>query len=353
MKSLNYNFMNKMSFKIPWIKSVICIFAFATVLVSCKKNNSGSIHPNAISPDSAAGNAVLTITGSGLSNIQSITFDNGNVPAPFNPEFNTDGAILFRVPDTANGGAQNIVLTNAAGQSAKISFRVIALATVSSASVNGSTGFEFYKGTQLTLTGNNLNTVTNVVIDGTTDKATIVSQTKSTLVLTMPSSAVTSAKLDITNSSGTIVTQQSFVDVDNAYQWFAENNYGPGVQDWSWDNSSVDSGVSILGTHSLLEKYSSGSWSALSFHAGSPVTASNYNLYTFWIRGGAVSEQVDISSEDGGNTLTITVPPSVWSYYTIPINGFINGVMVNRMDFKMHGPNTNDSVYYDEVIFSK
>jgi hypothetical protein len=345
--------MNNAFFTIRRLCFGICIFSLAATMYSCKKNNASAPHANAISPDSAAGNSVLTITGSGLANIQNITFDNGNVPAPFNPEFNTDGAILFRVPDTANGGAQNIILTNAAGLSTKVSFTVIALATISSASVNGYTGFEFYGGSQLTLTGNNLSTVSNVVIDGTTDKATIVSQNKSTLVLLMPTSAVTSAKLDITNSSGTIVTQQSFVDIDNAYQWFAENSYGPGVQDWSWDNSSVATGVSILGTKSLLEKYSAGSWSALSFHAGSPVTASNYNLYSFWIRGGAVSEQVDISSEDGGSTITITVPPSVWSYYTVPINGFINGVMVNRMDFKMHGPNANDSVYYDEVIFSK
>jgi hypothetical protein len=345
--------MNKISFETHRLKQVICMLAIPLVLISCQKNNSSAPHANAITPDSAAGNDVLTVTGSGLSNIQSITFDNGNVPVPFNPEFNTNGAILFRVPDTANGGPQNIILTNAAGLSTKIPFTVIALATISSASINGSAGFEFYAGTQLTLTGNNLGNVTSVLVDGTTDKATIVSATKHTLVLTMPASSVTSAKLDITNGSGTVVTQQSFVDVDNAFQWFAENNYGPGVQDWSWDNSSVASGVSILGTNSLLEKYSAGSWSALSFHAASPVTASNYNLYTFWVRGGAVSEQVDISSEDGGSTLTITVPPSVWSYYTVPINGFINGVMVNRMDFKMHGPNNNDSVYYDEVIFAK
>jgi IPT/TIG domain len=345
--------MNKNALNILCTRKVWYILVLVGLLVSCKKNNASGPTANAITPDSAAGNAVITLTGSGLSNIQSILFDNGNVPAPFNPVFNTSGAIIFRVPDTANGGAQNIILTNAAGQSVKVAFKVIALATISSASINGYTGFEFYGGTQLTLTGNNLDNVTNVVIDGTSDKATIVSATKHTLVLTMPTSSVTSAKLDITNGSGTVVTQQSFVDVDNAFQWFAKNSYGPGVQDWSWDNSSVDSGVSILGSKSLLEKYSSGSWSALSFHAASPVPASNYTQYSFWVKGGAVSEQVDISSEDGGSTLTITVPPSVWTYFTVPINGFINGVNVNRMDFKMHGPNNTDSVYYDELIFSK
>src|SRR4051812_32450923 len=100
------------------------LMAIVLVWTSCKKDDvtangeaSGSPQANKIKPDSAAAFDVLTLTGKGLGQITSIVFDNGNVPASFNPNFNTNEAVIFRVPDTANGGDQKIVFTNSKGVS--------------------------------------------------------------------------------------------------------------------------------------------------------------------------------------------------------------------------------------------
>src|ERR1700733_13024902 len=83
---------------------LLAIIAMTTIAVSCKKDKDGSNHAKAssspqaarLAPDSAAGNNVLTLTGSGLGDMRSIVFDSHNVPATFNPDFNTDGAVIFR-----------------------------------------------------------------------------------------------------------------------------------------------------------------------------------------------------------------------------------------------------------------
>src|SRR5262249_34417367 len=124
--------------KIPGIRFVYnCFYILAAVAViaSCTKKGSGTPTSNGIKPDSAASGVVLTLTGSGLSNMRSIVFDKNNAPSAFNPNFNTDNAVIFRVPDTAAIGAQNIVLTNADGKVLKIAFKVLALAAVTSANI--------------------------------------------------------------------------------------------------------------------------------------------------------------------------------------------------------------------------
>ena len=89
--------------------------AFIFFISSCKKEIHVTPSASKISPDSAAGGALLTITGSGLRNIESVVFDLGNVPVAFNPNFNTDNAVLFRVPTDANVGDQHIVFTTTSG----------------------------------------------------------------------------------------------------------------------------------------------------------------------------------------------------------------------------------------------
>ena len=136
--------------------------AVMIVIAACQKDKSGSPTgtpsqtPSAklIRPDSGAGNTVLILEGSGLSDIRSILFARNNVPGTFNPNFNTDNSLVFRVPDTAFGGSQNIVFTNGAGISFSVPFRVIALASVASAS-----SYSWSAGEQITLTGNNLDDV--------------------------------------------------------------------------------------------------------------------------------------------------------------------------------------------------
>src|SRR5471030_457716 len=132
----------------------------ASMITSCTKEAekpaaaSSSPKADKLDPDSAKGGSALTLTGSGLGQIQSIVFEKGNVPAPFNTVFNTDKALIFRVPDTANGGSQNIIITNKLGKVLKVPFNVIALPVISSVS-----NYNFTSGTSITIVGNNLGDV--------------------------------------------------------------------------------------------------------------------------------------------------------------------------------------------------
>src|SRR5258706_14925447 len=127
--------MKKLSF------NTIALLAIAVIAIfsSCKKDSDGSPDYKAgtpatsigIKPDSGSGGAVLTLTGTGLGQMRSIVFDNKNVPAPFQSTLNTEENIIFRVPDTAYGGPQNIIFTNVDGKVLKVPFRVLAYPVVS------------------------------------------------------------------------------------------------------------------------------------------------------------------------------------------------------------------------------
>lgn len=115
-------------------------------------------------------------------------------------------------------GDQKIVLTNSEGKTLEIPFKVIALPILSSVFPN-----DFEAGSTVTITGNNLDDVSEVVIDGTTDAATIVSKAKKQLVITMPASEVISGKLKVTNLSGFTVSTQVFTNISKAVQVFTDN----------------------------------------------------------------------------------------------------------------------------------
>lgn len=335
--------------KIVQLSLYVCILVVAGCLFSCSDNNNASVpKANDLAPDSAAGGSVLTLTGSGLADMRSIVFEKDSIPAPFNPTFNTDHALIFRVPDTAFGGKQNIIFTNNAGKQVSVPFNVIALATVSEASL-----YEFTAGTKITLKGNNLETVSEVTISGTSDKATIVSQDHRTLVIKMPASEATRAGLHITNASGEMTTNQEFINVDKAFQIFTEG-FGNGIFNWSWSSASVSSDAAVLGTHSLKSVYGAGGWQAVSLHCDPTLNASEYTYFTFWVKGGTADTQVDVQSENGGTTKTITVPANVWTYFKFKTSGFITGFPIERLDFKIHGPDGGDqTLYFDDILLVK
>jgi hypothetical protein len=330
----------------------VSVMFFSCVKEVMPPKVSDSPSANTLSPDSAAGGQVITLTGSGLADMRSIVFESHSVPASFNPNFNNDGAVIFTVPDTAYGGQQNITFTNSLGKSVTVSFKVIALPTITSASI-----YEFVNGTQITLTGNNLESVTKVLLAGSTDEATIVSATKSTLVISMPSSSLNRAKLQITNASGTMVTSQEFVSVDNAYKFFTDDfgvNAGVAVDNWSWCGTAVSPDYAILGANSLKATYASGGWAGLSFHLATPISFSDYTFFTMWVKGGTGDVQMNITP-DFSLVKTITIPAGVWTYFKLPIAGWLNGVSGDRLTFQIQGPNggVDENLYFDDILLVK
>lgn len=338
---------------------ILVVGGLLCTAVACKKDNNETPVANKISPDSASGGSVLTVTGSGLSDLRSVVFDNGNVPAVFNPNFNTGEAVIFRVPDTAYGGEQHIVFTKANGQSTKIPFKVIAVPTVSDASC-----FNFTTGSELTITGNNLESVSEVKFTGTTTPIEVLSKSKRSMTIRMPATDLNRSKLDITNESGGMTTTQEFVNLDKAFKIFTDG-YAPGFENASWgDAAFISSLIYKSGTKSVGKKYAAGNWHLIGFGWTNINKLTDYTYLSFYIKGASVDYPLWImtSATPGSfnvfnDNQKIDVPANVWTYFKIPLSQldlWATGNSFNQIGWRIKGPEGQDETFYlDDVIFVK
>lgn len=324
-------------------------------LTGCQKDSDGSpdvstggMSSGELNPGSAAGGEVITLKGSGIGQIRSIVFDKNNVPAAFLSTLNTETDLVFRVPDTAFGGPQNVIFTNADGKTLTIPFSVIALPNVTSAFPT-----DFEAGTQVTLNGNNLDDVTSVTLEGTTDACTIVSKTRKKLVLSMPVSTADRAKLKITNASGIRITDMEFVNVNRALTVFTDqlNN---GFENWGWGgdfNASADD--KITGSKCMKAAYDpGGSWGGMQLGNGGSINVAGYKYFSFWVKGADVDKNVQFLL-NWGNQKVITIPANKWTYFRYELaTGYPGlGNSVNNVTFQIQ--EAGKTLLFDNIMFFK
>ncbi len=347
--------------------SLIFLFLATLSLIpgACRKENSpitkSSSNPKAeaISPALGAANTVLTLRGSGPGDIHSVVFEKDSVSAEFNPIFNTEGALIFRVPTDAVPGQQDIIFHNGAGIEFRVPFNVLGLPTITDVS-----NYNFTTGTELTLTGKNLDDVSKVILSGSTDEATIVSKTATSLVIAMPATSLYRATLDITNLAGTTATTQEFVSLDNNFKFFTDG-YDNGEQDASWgDAGFVSTTEKKTGTASFGKNFQKGNWHQMGF-GWNGIANDNYKYLTFWMKGGSVpinfwifTQQTTGGSDPYNNAANkITVPANVWTYFKLPIAPlelWKNGSTFNQIGWRLQGPDAQDEkIYLDDVMLVK
>jgi len=346
----------------------MAILTMVIFFSACEKDKDGTpdIKPGnmasgTVSPAEAGGGELLTLSGSGIGDIRTIVFEKNNVPAPFTPTLNTESHLIFHVPDTAYGGAQNIIFTNSAGKSLSVAFNVLAFASVSDVS-----NYNFTEGVEITLTGNNLEDVSQVVFTGTTEEITIVSKSRKELVIKMPATQIARSTLDITNSTGKTTTTQEFVNLDKALQIFTDG-YGPDFGDNSWGDGAVISTTEFKsGTKSVSKTYAKGNWHLFGFtNSGSGIANDPaYKYFSFWVKGAAIDHILYITGDKraGGfgnsdQSAPVNVPANVWTYYKIPLsslNLWATGSPFNQIGFWIKGPDNQDEKFYlDDVILVK
>jgi hypothetical protein len=352
-------------------RSLLIVLAAAWVLgiQACKKDRDGSPDIDAgnpvaenLTPSTAPGGTLLTLTGTGLGDIRKIIFDKDSVPAPFQPTLNTENAIIFRVPDTVSGGPQNIVLTNSDGKILLVPFTGLAFPSVAVVS-----NYNFIAGTEITLSGNNLETVSKVELNNSTDQATIVSKAKKQLVIKMPATTVVRTALNITNVTGTITTTQEFVNLNQAYQIFTDD-YGAGFGNASWgDAAEISTAEFKSGTKSLGKKYAKGNWHLIGIaHSGPGIDLDPaYKFLTVWVKGASRDYSLYITTDkttDGGwddfpEPNKIDVPANVWTYFKIPLSTldlWAKGTPFKQIGFRIQGPDAQDETFYiDDLLLVK
>lgn len=325
---------------------------------SCSEDESLSPSAREVSPPQGASNELLTVTGKDLSNVVTIYFDKENVQAGFNPNFNTNEAILFRVPADAVPGDQNIVFINKNGTEFSIPFNVLGFANIISVS-----NYNFSADEEIVLTGKNLDDVSSVVFANTTTELDIISKTPTTVTVKFPATTLTETALDITNAAGMTRTTQLFVSRDNAFKIFTDN-YAPGYQDASWGSGGVISTTEFKsGTASVYKDYAAGNWHQLGF--GWTNTANdNYRYLSFWVKGASVNYDLYITTSASASGFAsfdantrVTVPANVWTYFKVPVSTlglWSTATEWNQIGWRIQGPDGHDERFYlDDVILVK
>lgn len=349
---------------------VVLIAITATLFVSCRKEISPITSPTAnpsiikIEPALGAANTVLTISGNGLGDVKTIYFDKDSVPSGFNPVFNTDGSLIFRVPLNAVPGQQNIVFTNGLGVKFSVPFNVLGLANISNVS-----NYNFVTGSILTLTGKNLDDVSAVRFHGSTEVATIIAKTPTTLQIQMPATSLYRTTLDISNTAGTITTSQEFVSLTNNFKFFADG-FENGEQDASWGDAGAISTTEFkTGTASFGKNFQGGNWHQMGF-GWNTITNNNYKYLSFWMKGGTADLPLWISTATSANGFAsfndnakIIVPAGVWTYFKLPLNElnlWATGTGFNQIGWRIQGPggdrpgsNAGEKLYLDDVMLVK
>ena len=323
------------------------IFAITIIFSACKKDSDGSpdykagnpVATEGIRPDSGSGGTMLTLNGQGLGQMRSIVFDKKNVPAAFQSTLNTENAVIFRVPDTAYGGAQNIIFTNVDGKSLTVPFRVLAYPVASTVFPT-----DFEAGTTVTITGSNLDDVTAVVI-------TIVSKTRGKLVITMPASAVSRGFLKLTNATGSVVAAQEMVNVAKASIVFDEALQN-GFQDWGWGGTyTASTDDKITGAKSFKGAFDpAGSWGGIQLGGGN-ITITTEKYFTFWAKGADIDKNVNVNL-NWSNQKTITIPANKWTYFKYTLaTDFPGTTAVNTVVFQINGD--GKTIYFDNIMLVK
>lgn len=315
-----------------------------------------------ITPAQGASNQLLTLTGSDLRDIRTIVFETGNVRADFNPNFNTDGAILFRVPVEAVPGSQNIILTNKNGTQLNVPFNVLGFANITDVS-----NYNFSQGSQIMLTGKNLGDVSQVVFTGTSTEVQIIAKTATTLTLEFPATTMTETALTITNTAGESTTTQLFVSLDNAAKVFFTDDFGPGYSASSWFVAGRSEEEAKSGVASFSIEFCKGCWSFNGYaNWGTAATNDEYKYLSFWVKGSTTTQNLYIMSDkmEGGWDAwwaynRIVVPANEWTYFKIPVSSLKlwAGGDWNQLGWRLNGNDDtepgNKKFYIDDMIFIK
>jgi hypothetical protein len=307
----------------------------------------------------------------------------------FNRALGSDTKLVFNIPSnipTTQPQPNTIVLTTLHGT---VTYKFTVLPPPPS--ILTTSDYDFSAGTQLNFTGVSFLTVTGITIKGTADVVTIVSKTDSTMVVKMPKTSASRGYLILTYTSGTktvtATSSQEFIDMDNAYQIFANNNFQNTWFDNSWAHpSGLSTAASHSGTASIVASYPANGWQIEGWAGwNSPTSGIPYNpaytYLTFWVKGGVADHVLVLVGDKmaGGygqvqnaNAYTaqlIKVPANVWTYFKIPLgpptstnvnqlNFWANGTPAQQLGFFLQGgltstPDVDETLYFDEVAFVK
>jgi hypothetical protein len=328
------------------------------------------------------------IVGTNLGSATTVTFNGFN--AYFNRAYSTDNSILVQLPSKApyfgTQATNNLVVTTTNG-SATFKFTILS----PQPTVNTYSSFDYTStgGYTMTLNGIGLAGVTAVTVQGTvsgSSPATIVSQNDSIMILSFPSSTVTRGFLSFAYSSNGNTLKangsQELVNLDNAYQVFANGAIAPGWGSWSYDNLSISNVHAITASASCNMQFSGPSGykvDGLRMGGGGAADgipySPDYTYLVFYVYGGTAQENmyVEFGGGPGGgfgnnnvaNAINpVIVLPNQWNYFKLPISTLRwntgtttwaanSSQLLNTVGFFMYANTVTEQLYFDDIMLVK
>ncbi len=302
-----------------------------------------------ITPVEGPPGTLITVEGSGLTDLQKVTFGTEN--APFNPVFNTDGALLIRVPANAKFGAQTVTLYNKGGDATKttLSFKVLQPAPT----LEKFAPTEAAVGDTITLTGKIFDNVTTVNFGTVPSK--ILSASPTTIQVIVPDK-VEKAPIEVVTPGGSAKSSLDFSPKGTGLYVFDEAIIGD-WQSWSWAKVAIgDTEKAQKGTKSIKVTYAG--WAAFWLNNPTPIDISKFGTLKFSVFGGEGTKDKtvrvsyrdnDVADAEKGKGVVIKIKPGVWNEYVLPLKDLGAASKLKAILFQEFSGEDVQPVWYDEI----
>ena len=297
----------------------------------------------------------LTITGTNLDLAKQILFTGVSTPVT---TFISQSAtqLVVKVPAATQKGKVKLVAASGVTSVSSMDLDVLlpGIATMSPNPID--------VGTNLTITGTNLDLVTSISFVGATNPVTsFVSQTAGQIVVQVPTGVLKGKiTLGVLNST---LTVQSSVDLQingglppladfpfAIYTDALQNTF----QDWSYtDQHDFNSTANVRqGTKSIRAVYSAGGYQGVTFHAGTGASTAAYTKLEFSIFGEAGTAGKKLNLVINGNYSTppqVTIVGGEWTTYSLTLSSLGSPATLNEIVLQAAG--WGGVVHIDHVGF--
>lgn len=292
----------------------------------------------------------ITITGQYLNWVTQVKFTDDIAVTTFVSRSLTE--LVVTVPQNAKTG----LLVISTGGTEPVDIETETELTVTLPSITSFSPNPIERGTNLTITGTDLDLTMGVLFKGIADPiTTFVSQTETELIITVPELA-NKGKISLVAFSSVVVESAEdlkFIgdlpDLEPLGYAMYEDALVNGWQSWGW-GGTIDLASSDNVRDGLLsvKKGLDGGWGAFRLHSDAGIATAGYTEITFSIYGspGTAGKTFNLNA-NWGNAYSVAVEEGKWVEFKVPISALGNPGTIN--DLVMQETGWSGTVYIDHV----